>query len=179
MPGTAFRTDFVRSLPARRNLLILWRSLRDYSAFGLAPAGSPCGRSPPLRVVVELAAYRHAARLYWRSLWDYSAFGLAPSGVQIARTVDLSNPQLARGNNGAPYEITRRCAPRPYGVALRAIAAAARRRRTRSLSVPRGENGAPYGIRTHVPALRGPCPRPLDEGSGLADLWALGAQEGW
>jgi hypothetical protein len=34
--------------------------------------------------------------------------------------------------------------------------------------------GAPYGIRTRVTALRGPCPRPLDEGSGLADLWALG-----
>jgi hypothetical protein len=32
--------------------------------------------------------------------------------------------------------------------------------------------GAPYGIRTRVTALRGPCPRPLDEGSGLADLWA-------
>ena len=28
-------------------------------------------------------------------------------------------------------------------------------------------NGAPYGIRTRVTALRGPCPRPLDEGSGL------------
>ena len=25
--------------------------------------------------------------------------------------------------------------------------------------------GAPYGIRTRVSALRGPCPRPLDEGS--------------
>jgi hypothetical protein len=25
--------------------------------------------------------------------------------------------------------------------------------------------GAPCGIRTRVPALRGPCPRPLDEGS--------------
>jgi hypothetical protein len=82
-----------------------------------------------------------------------------PSGVQIARTVDLSNPQLTRGNNGAPYEITRRYAPRPYGVALRAIAAAARRRRTRSLSMLRGKNGAPYGIRTHVPALRGPQER--------------------
>jgi hypothetical protein len=35
--------------------------------------------------------------------------------------------------------------------------------------------GAPYGIRTRVTALRGPCPRPLDEGSGLADLWALAA----
>src|SRR6185437_6997855 len=27
--------------------------------------------------------------------------------------------------------------------------------------------GAPYGIRTRVTALRGRCPRPLDEGSSL------------
>jgi hypothetical protein len=40
-------------------------------------------------------------------------------------------------------------------------------------------NGAPYGIRTRVTALRGPCPRPLDEGSGLAELWSRGTQEGW
>jgi hypothetical protein len=26
-------------------------------------------------------------------------------------------------------------------------------------------NGAPYEVRTRVPALRGRCPRPLDEGS--------------
>ena len=39
--------------------------------------------------------------------------------------------------------------------------------------------GAPYEIRTRVTALRGPCPRPLDEGSGLADLWALVPEEGW
>src|ERR1041385_8445986 len=26
-------------------------------------------------------------------------------------------------------------------------------------------NGAPYEVRTRVPALRGPCPGPLDEGS--------------
>src|SRR5579859_6296244 len=45
--------------------------------------------------------------------------------------------------------------------------------------VPKSNNGAPYEIRTRVTALRGPCPRPLDEGSGLADLWALGTQEGW
>ena len=32
--------------------------------------------------------------------------------------------------------------------------------------------GAPYGIRTRVTALRGPCPRPLDEGSGVLRFWA-------
>src|SRR5471032_1084773 len=31
--------------------------------------------------------------------------------------------------------------------------------------------GAPYGIRTRVTALRGPCPRPLDEGSLELDAW--------
>jgi hypothetical protein len=65
--------------------------------------------------------------------------------------------------------------PRPFGAALRAFKSPGRSIcRTRRLSMPRGNNGAPYGIRTHVPALRGPCPRPLDEGSGLADLWAFG-----
>src|SRR5258706_7057781 len=29
--------------------------------------------------------------------------------------------------------------------------------------------GAPYEVRTRVPALRGRCPRPLDEGSGRVD----------
>src|ERR1700723_4212130 len=62
--------------------------------------------------------------------------------------------------------------PRPCGVALRAIKSP-RRSICRTLHFTQGNNGAPYGIRTHVPALRGPCPRPLDEGSGLADLWAL------
>ncbi len=36
---------------------------------------------------------------------------------------------------------------------------------------------APHGTRTRVPALRGPCPRPLDEGglsSGAPDLGAKG-----
>jgi hypothetical protein len=37
--------------------------------------------------------------------------------------------------HGSPAGTTRRCAPRPSGVALRAIAAAARRRRTLFLSV--------------------------------------------
>jgi hypothetical protein len=32
--------------------------------------------------------------------------------------------------------------------------------------------GAPYGIRTRVLALRGPCPRPLDEGSEVSSSGA-------
>lgn len=41
------------------------------------------------------------------------------------------------------------------------------RRRFRQVSVRRrGNCGAPRGIRTLVPALRGLCPRPLDDGSG-------------
>src|SRR5215469_14678789 len=31
----------------------------------------------------------------------------------------------------------------------------------------RAEGGAPNEVRTRVPALRGRCPRPLDDGSGL------------
>ncbi len=36
------------------------------------------------------------------------------------------------------------------------------------LSCKTGQNGAPYEFRTRVPALRGQCPRPLDEGSKLS-----------
>src|SRR5689334_22012039 len=36
-------------------------------------------------------------------------------------------------------------------------------------------NGAPYEVRTRVPALRGRCPGPLDEGSvlGIAELRSI------
>ena len=37
----------------------------------------------------------------------------------------------------------------------------------RSVNQPRRAGGAPYEVRTRVPALRGPCPRPLDEGSAV------------
>ena len=42
------------------------------------------------------------------------------------------------------------------------------------------EDGAPYGIRTRVLALRGPRPRPLDEGSNVdreaVTGWTTGLQ---
>jgi hypothetical protein len=45
----------------RKCLFILALPTRLLGAARLAPTGLPCGRSPPLRVVVELAAYRCAA----------------------------------------------------------------------------------------------------------------------
>src|ERR1700722_13857232 len=76
------------------------------------------------------------------------------SGVQIDRTVDLSNswagwrpPEFSsrrQGSNENSGCIT--------GIFIRI--------------------GAPYEIRTRVLALRGQCPRPLDEGSLFADLGA-------
>src|SRR5215470_7613418 len=38
--------------------------------------------------------------------------------------------------------------------------------KTRSEKHQRNRNGGPNGIRTRVSALRGPCPRPLDDGAG-------------
>ena len=31
--------------------------------------------------------------------------------------------------------------------------------------------GSPYGIRTRAATLRGWCPRPLDDGAGVAGFW--------
>src|SRR5579859_7117772 len=122
---------------------------------------------------------RHLAKKYVRLDRNGTARrqGLRRSNRPDGRLVE---PLVSESNNGAPYGITR-----PSASPLRGRRRQGLRRSNRPDGrlveplVPKSNNGAPYEIRTRVTALRGPCPRPLDEGSGLADLWALGTQEGW
>ncbi len=67
------------------------------------------------------------------------------SGVRI-RASNIGGRRAVLGpiNNGAPGEITRRYAPRPFGAALRAFSAASRRCRTPSSSVGSSNSRVEY-----------------------------------